>query len=360
MAFENRYSAVERVLHRVAFLTWPAQIALSDVENRLFKTRLAGIEVEKPVFITALPRAGTTLLLEMLVALDEFASHCYRDMPFVLIPMLWDRFAASFRQADVPRERAHGDGMLVNVDSPEAFEEVVWKAFWRQHYKADRIVLWGDENNRDFSDFLLSHVSKIIALHRHGPATPPPRYVSKNNLNIARLAVVRRNFPDALLIVPFRHPLQHAASLLRQHCNFLEIHHRDRFACDYMAAIGHYDFGDNLRPVNFSNWLASAQSSDPTTISFWVEYWTAAYGHLLKQADDRVQFLSYEALCEKPAQGLARLADLIEINERGAFLQQESRISTAKRYPVAVSAIEPAVLYQAEALYTELKEVSLI
>jgi hypothetical protein len=361
MAFENRYSALDRALHRVAFLTWPAQIALSSVEDRLFKTRLTGIEVKKPVFITALPRAGTTLLLEMLVALDEFASHCYRDMPFVLIPMLWDRFAASFRQSDVPRERAHGDGMLVNVDSPEAFEEVVWKAFWCEHYKADHIVLWNDEEDLDFSDFLLSHVRKIIALPRNGPATPPPRYVSKNNLNIARLAVVRRRFPDAVIIVPFRHPLQHAASLLRQHCNFLKIHNQDRFACDYMAAIGHYDFGDNLRPVNFDGWLASAQSSDPTTISFWVEYWTAAYEHLLKQqASARVQFLSYEALCEQPAQGLARLADVIEIQERNAFLKQESRISAAKRDSVAVNAMEPAVLYQAETLYTELKEVSLI
>lgn len=362
MAFENRYSALERALHRVAFQTWSAQVALSGIEEQLFKARLAGIEVKKPVFVTALPRAGTTLLLELFVALGEFASHCYRDMPFVLIPMLWDRFAAAFRQSDLPRERAHGDGMLVNVDSPEAFEEVVWRAFWPQHYQTDHIIPWGDDKNPEFSDFLLSHVRKIIALRRNESAIlATPRYVSKDNLNIARIKVVQRNFPDAVILVPFRHPLQHAASLLHQHLNFLEIHGQDSFARNYMAAIGHYDFGDNLRPVDFDGWFTSAQQLNPKTASFWIRYWVAAYGYLLKQAGDRVCFLSYEALCERPMQSLERLSDLVEIRDRDAFLGQGSRISSIKSRSVDVSDTGSAEdLHQAEALYAKLKEISLI
>lgn len=362
MAFENRYSALDRALHQVAFRAWPAQVALSSIEDQLFKTRLAAIEVRKPVFITALPRAGTTLLLEIFVALNEFASHRYRDMPFVLIPMLWDRFTATLRRSDAPRERAHGDGMLVNVDSPEAFEEVVWRAFWPRHYQAGHIIPWSDDKNPEFSDFLLSHVRKIIALRCNGSATPPaPRYVSKDNLNIARIGAVLDNFPDAVILIPFRHPLQHAASLLHQHLNFLEIHGQDSFARDYMAAIGHYDFGDNLRPVDFDGWFTSAQLLNPKAASFWVKYWTAAYGHLLKQASDRVRFLSYEALCERPMQSLERLADLVEIRDRDTFLGQSSRISAMKPHSVDTSDMGSAEdLHQAEALYAKLKEISFI
>lgn len=357
MAFENRYSVLDRTLHKLAFATWPAQIALSDIEERVFRTQLSGIEVKQPVFVTALPRAGTTLLLELCVSLGEFASHCYRDMPFVLIPMLWNRFTAGFRQSDAPRERAHGDGMLVTLDSPEAFEELVWKVFWRKHYMDDRIVPWKDEDDPEFSGFLHNHIRKIIAL-RHKQAGA--RYVSKNNLNIARLDVLSRIFPDAIFVIPFRQPLQHAASLLRQHLNFLEVHARDDFARDYMEAIGHYDFGENLRPIDFDGWLATARSQDPTTISFWLEYWIACYRHLLVQAGDHIHLLAYEAFCDQPLEGLGRLADILSIRCREEFLQQAPRIIATSPHPVDKAGIDRETLGQAEQLYAELLEASMV
>ena len=45
------------------------------------------------------------------------------------------------RQAN-RQKRAHGDGMLIDFDSPEALEEVLWKTFWRRHYRSDRILPW--------------------------------------------------------------------------------------------------------------------------------------------------------------------------------------------------------------------------
>ena len=91
---------------------------------------LASYSNERPVFITALPRAGTPLLLECFASVPEFASHCYRDMPFVPIPCLWNRFSSNFQQAMESQERAHGDGMQIIPDSPEALEEVSWKIFF--------------------------------------------------------------------------------------------------------------------------------------------------------------------------------------------------------------------------------------
>ncbi len=57
------------------------------------------------MFVTALPRAGTTILLNLLVGTGSFASHTYRDMPFVLCPMIWQRFAKQFQVSDEARER---------------------------------------------------------------------------------------------------------------------------------------------------------------------------------------------------------------------------------------------------------------
>ncbi|MEG7756646.1 hypothetical protein U2103_15325, partial [Listeria monocytogenes] len=78
----------------------------------------------------------------------------------------------------------------------------------------------------EFKPFLANHMRKIVALRRpHSNA----RYASKNNLNIARIGGLAGAFPDADIVVPFRAPLQHAASLLHQHRNFLDLHARDAF-----------------------------------------------------------------------------------------------------------------------------------
>lgn len=360
MAFENQYSFVERLLHRLAFGTWAAQLSLADLEDQIFKRELEHIEVSKPVFVTALPRAGTTLLLEICGGMDEFASHCYRDMPFVLLPMLWSRFTQRFRRSDSPRERAHGDGMMVGFDSPEAFEEMLWMAFWREQYRADRIAPWaGEVADPSFEDFFRSHARKIIALRRTGASVGQVRYVSKNNLNIARLPLLQRCFPDATILVAVRDPLQHAVSLLRQHQNFLRIHREDRFARRYMAGIGHFDFGENLKPVDFNGWLDRRAHSDTESLSFWLEYWVAAYGFLRDQSIPNVHFVSYEGLCANPLAALQRIADIIEIRDREPFLANASRIKSSKSNQIAEGSIDPDLVRRSKEIYEELRTGSL-
>ena len=250
MNFENRYTWSDRLLHRIAFSSGSLQVTLADLEEKLYKAQLSTISVDRPVFVTALPRAGTTILLNLLVRTGSFASHTYRDMPFVLCPMIWQRFAKQFQVSDEARERAHGDGLTVSFDSPEAFEEMVWKHFWPRHYKADRVKPWVNCDDKEFVAFLGSHVKKIIALRRT-EGEKLPRYISKNNLNVARLGCLPKVLPGTKIIVPFRDPLQHAYSLLKQHIGFLETHRDDEFTRIYMEGIGHYDFGENFRPVNF-------------------------------------------------------------------------------------------------------------
>jgi hypothetical protein len=328
MAFENRYSIVERLLHRLAFATRRAQIGLGDLEDMLFRARLARYALDRPLFITALPRAGTTLLLELCVASGAFASHTYRHMPFVLVPMLWDRVSRGFRRDDAPRERAHGDGMLVSADSPEAFEEMAWMAFWPKHYRRDRIAPW--------------------------------RYASKNNLNIARIAWLARHFPDALVVIPFRDPLQQCASLHRQHLNFLGIHRRDAFAKRYMQGIGHFEFGADLRPVDFDGWLDRATHRDPREMGFWLEYWCAAYRSLLAAATDRVRLLDYDALCADPGAGLERLAQFIQVEPQGALLAQAARIRAPSPHDIDGASFDDKLVEEATALHARLAALSLV
>ena len=80
-------------------------------------------------FVSGLARSGTTILLNAIYESDEFSSLSYKDMPFVLAPNLWSKLSFAIKKDIDLVERAHGDGIKVSTDSPEAFEEVFWMTF---------------------------------------------------------------------------------------------------------------------------------------------------------------------------------------------------------------------------------------
>ena len=60
------YSWVDRVTHRIAFGSTAVQSVLADIEASLLKSPWRDQPIENPIFITSLPRSGTTLLLRLL------------------------------------------------------------------------------------------------------------------------------------------------------------------------------------------------------------------------------------------------------------------------------------------------------
>jgi hypothetical protein len=351
------YSALDRLLHRVAFAAPAVQLAAAEMEERLCAGSLRGVRAERPVFVTALPRAGTTLLLEVLHGFPELGSQSYRDMPFIAAPLLWGRLSGRFHRNGALNERAHGDGMLVGLDSPEAFEEVLWKLHWPAHYGRSRIELWQPEElTAETIAFFQTHLRKVVALHRvdaSGGAVAGGRYLSKNNGNIARLALLRRLFPDADMLVPFREPLAHAASLLRQHRNFLERHRSDPFAQRYMADLGHFEFGALHRPINFPRMVDLTAERDPLTIDYWLAYWIAAYEHILaEQARSGLTLLAYEAACAEPLSTLAALQRLLALSADSKLLRRAAeRFNPPPAPRTGMEAADKQLMEQAEALH---------
>jgi len=353
MTFEDRYGWLDRFLHRTAFRAGTAQQALADVEAMMYEDTLSDISVEHPVFITSLPRSGTTILLRLLWDSGHFASHTYQDMPFVLCPLVWDQYTGQFAGEATTRERAHGDGLQVSETSPEAFEEMIWKHFWPEHYEADRIRPWGpDDQNGEFDSFFEAHMRKIIAV-RQKEAPGRQRYVSKNNLNIARLAAPPSPMRDGTFLIPFRTPVQQAASMHRQHERFLEIHAEDDFVREYMEAIGHQEFGEGLKPVHFDDWLADAPS--PHGLDFWLRYWVVAYRHVLRHADESTVLLSYARLTENPESALAGLAHSIDVPEAD-LVSQADRLEPPRTHSIDQSVLPGALQREATEVYEDLHQ----
>ncbi len=358
MSFEAHYSRLDRALHRVAFAGSAAQRAASDVESALLARQYAGAPVRRPVFITSLPRAGTTLLLDLVAELPEFAAHSYRDMPFVLAPLLWDRVSRGIRSGVSQRERAHADGVTIGIDSPEAFEEVMWKAFWPEKYGRRSIALWSaGETRPEFERFFREHVRKLVAL-RSRPVEQG-RYVSKNNGNIARIPLLRRVFGDCTILVPFRAPVDHAGSLLAQHRRFLEVHEREPFSRRYMADVGHYEFGALHRPFAFPRLTdeGTGYGEDPTRLEYWLAYWVRAFEALL-ETDAGARFLSFDRLCGDPGGALSGLDDALGLAPGRLGAHAAQRVRTPRRWTPERTP-DSGLVDRAEAVHARLVERSI-
>jgi hypothetical protein len=354
MTFQSDYSFVDRLLHRFAFATWPVQAALADMEEVSFRSRLAGVTLDRPVFVAGLPRAGTTLILELIENSGEFASYQYRDMPFLLTPMLWSALTKSAERKVEQRERAHGDGVAIDIDSPEAFEEVVWRSLYPQKYGKTAIEPWKGGVDPDKQRFFSAQMRKIVAIRTEG-AGRPLRYLSKCNGNIARFATISAMFSDAVILAPYRRPLDQAASLLRQHQNFLAMHAEDSFSREYMGAIGHYDFGANLKPINFDGWLSKGPAPDFGSLNGWLRYWSAAYGFLLEQQSLPIRFFSYDALCQDAPTHLASLESLLGLSRAGGLTSQAARVRPLKGLPEPGPEVDQGLLEEAVHIFERLE-----
>ncbi len=261
---------------------------LHDIERARF-LKSSPEDGGRHVFVTGLARAGTTILMREIHRTGAFGSLTYADMPFVLAPNLWAQISRKGQKPGVRAERAHGDGIEVDTQSPEALDEVYWRVFdGRSYIAADGLTPDAPEEDRidGYRDLMR------LVMRRTGTG----RYVSKNNNNILRLPALAAAMPEAVFLVPLRRPLDHAESLLAQHKRFLDA---DAFTQDYMTWLGHHEFGATHRPFLFDG----RPAGDPLTLDYWLAVWLAAYRALdtAEAGAENILFVPYEALSADPA-----------------------------------------------------------
>jgi len=300
------YSFLDRLLHRVALGPNRMGRLWFDLEQGK-ASRVSHPVIEKPVFISGMARSGSTILLNALYDTGRFRSLTYRDMPFILMTGTWKGLAGGKRVQSEKTERAHGDRLLVDFDSPEAFEEVFWRTFHGARYIRDDRVLSHEIPAAELDSFreFVCHV----LLSRDSDAQA--RYLSKNNNNLLRLGTIRRAFPDAILLLPFREPLQQALSLKRQHELFLKLHAEDKFGMDYMNWLGHFEFGLGHKRYIYGE---GENPFEPATLDYWLHCWGGAYDYALQTAPPGTVFLGYEQMCDAPLEGFKALYPILGID----------------------------------------------
>ncbi|MEM7617156.1 MAG: sulfotransferase, partial [Pseudomonadota bacterium] len=327
----NHYSVASKILHYLA-LNYPLITQTSFEIEKLFNKNIArsADKLVKPVFISGLARSGSTLITRLLYDTNAFVSLTYRNMPFILMPNIWGKFAAAFRKDIAEFERPHNDGIKVNYDSPEAFDEVFWRIYSGNDYIRDSYL-----ENYQPTQQLQEDYSLYIKLITNNSIKG--RYLSKNNNNILRLQTIANIFPDANIIIPFRDPIQQAFSLLKQHRNFHEIAKNDSFSVKYMNWLGHYEFGVNNKYFKFPNNIVMPNDQD--NIDYWITQWINVYNFVLNNAPKNAIFICYEELCAAPQEQLSKLFNILNVKKFNEQAYEIIKPSISHKIDIADSSL---------------------
>jgi hypothetical protein len=314
------------------FLIW-----LGNVESRWSEPRISNISIDQPIYIAGLARSGSTVLLEILSAHGAVTTHKYRDFPLVHIPLWWNWFIERAGSGTANAvERAHRDGIRVTQDSPEAMEEILWMAFFKDCHNPSANNVPAAAENPEFEDFYRAHIRKLLLL-RGGS-----RYVSKGNYNVARLQYIQAMFPDACFLIPVREPVMHVASLLKQHRLFCAAETEDPRVLNYMRRSGHFEFGLDRRPLNLGDGEIAAQIqvlwNEGEDIRGLARYWAYVYGYVadLLEGDEalarRTLLVRYEDFCDSPEEDLANIHAHCELEIDYRTIERQARSIAAPTY----------------------------
>lgn len=341
----NSYSLPDRLLHMFAFSSPAVQRKVSKLEQRFFSKKLNAVSENSPIFITSLARGGTTALLNALSDVQGLVTYRYRDMPFITAPLLWAKFSGPVKRNVKRQKRAHGDGLEIDLDSPEAFDEIYWKLYWPEKYTKKSIKLWtNDDMNSEAKSAMEQSFRALSALR----GASDSRYLSKNNANVARLPLLKSMFPTSKIVIPVRHPLAHAASLLRQHNNFLKQQTEDDFVRRYMKDIGHLEFGLIHSPIGFDGFDVDAYPKESP--NYWLSYWIAAFQEV-KHHTGNCFLVNQDQLRQDPNRIMADLGqylglDIGSTDFSSYFLSRPDKVDA--------SVFDPELVKVAEELYSSL------
>ena len=185
----------------------------------------------------------------------------------------------------------HNDGINFNLDSPEAFDEIIWKLFLKNKFVKENYL---DEHKLD--NYIInkyqSFIKSIIIKYKK------KYYLSKNNNNILRLESLLNYFTNSIFIFVIREPLQHTISLQNMHQLFLKNQENNDFALEYMNMLGHHEFGKGHKKFNFKDNLSN--NTNINSLDYWLDVWINYYNHLKNLFHDNLYLVDYENFCKNP------------------------------------------------------------
>ena len=278
------YKFIEKKIHTLIFNNDDISKIFFELDCFLFERKAQNIQ--KNIFICGLARSGTTMFLNYVHSSGAIASPTYDDMPFLLSPNLYN-FFSKFKSKYKSIERHHGDGVLFNNFSPEAFDEFFWRVFCGDEYIYENYLLTHDPNKK-----ILIKYNKYLNLYRI-------KYnknvlAIKNNNNLLRINTLSRFMKDSKFVVMVRNPYFVYQSLIRASDSLSK--KLDKFSLSYMDSLVHNEFTFNFKYFNFYN---KKYDLNEFSLDKFLDYWHEVYFYLYKTIKHKknIFFVPYQFFC---------------------------------------------------------------
>jgi len=282
----SNYTKTEKLLHKLYLSNYFISKASLELEQSVFGTKSNKIEIEEFIFVTGLARSGTTAMTNWIFNSKEYSSLQYANMPFLFLPNLW----RNSKNID-PQERSHKDGIIIDNNSPEEFDEYFWKVFLNDSYISEYLEphIVNEETIRKY----LSYVS-LVCLSKN-----KQKYICKNNNNILRLNSLNK-INGSKTIIMFRDPASHSNSLLNLHKKVSSHQENERFILDYFNFLGHHEFGLNHKPFLLNKSIKNKMvDEDKNGINYWLLNWINYHEYLLENHEHNYILISFNDLINK-------------------------------------------------------------
>lgn len=326
---------------------------LHTLEFSKMKRSIESLKVDRPIYVTGLARAGTTITLEMLSKHPDVATHRYLHMVMPYVPHWIQSLADKTPIMLSPTERVHKDRIMVNRNSPEAVEEIFWQRYFEDTLdETTSNVMRKDISNPEFEEFYRNHLRKLMQDQLS------TRYAAKNNYNVARMEYIQKIFPNVKFLIIVRNPFDHIASLAKQDTILSEVERQDKRLLDWTKIIGHREFGGAKICINLDNTDTVQKIRDlwrnkRTYVTGWAIYWASVYSHVHQTLESNQKLakaalvVRYETMCEEPD---ATIDQIVEHTE----LDPKKFEGVKKRY---VKTLRPPSYYSVQ--YTEEEKESI-
>jgi len=337
---KKKYSFISKIFHKFVLNSNQRLKVLFEIEKLFFLKGNDNLHTQC-LFITGLPRSGSTFFLQSLYNTNFFSSLKYSDMPFVTSPNLWSKINF-FKKNILTHERAHQDGIHINLESPEAFEEIFWRSQLDNTYK-EKIYYNKSYYNENIA-YQFESFTKLVALK-----DKKKYYLSKNNNNVVRIKFLLNKLKKKKIVILFRNPLDHCISMLNQHENFINLQKKDKFFLDYMNMLSHYEFGLNHKPIQITNFKSNYLTNN---INYWLEYWIMVYQNLINYSNhEDIIFLSFENFTDHPDKIIEKILNNLNINSK----THKSSVKKIKKKSFDFFNINKNVLISANNIYEKMR-----
>lgn len=270
------------------------------------------VQINDPVFICGMARSGTTFLTHLLNSSNYFSTFKYKYLPFYRTPIFWSYVHNLFYLGQKKRQRLHGDNLKIDINSPDSFEELIWKNHLEDYELKGYWQKIEHDQSSELSKNLDIFIKKIIYINKAN------RYLSKNNNNIFRIKFLLNKFPNSKIIIVIRNPVDLAFSSAKVHFKFLKYHKTIKNFSEELSELGHYEFGFQRKMFNLkANKLSNKQNVRFKTIKLYLEKYIDLLDFITKNYsreinDKKIVIFNYDNL--KKIDDLSKLLGFLKID----------------------------------------------